>query len=193
MTRTVDVYRPAYGSLDIVCPRRFVFWGTSNGTPLNDPTGNRRFVAIDLKSKSKSDPIPLDQIKQYRAAIWARAFHEYNQGTSYEMDADMQERVNNANNLFTIGDSWKDRLEQRLTKDYRHTCLSIDDAFTVLEIPPAQQNATSQKRIREILEGLGYQYAKVTLPNGSRVSRFTSKLGIKQRPLNVSTCLSWSS
>lgn len=87
LTRTVDTYRPAYGACNVRRKRAFVFWGTSNNVPLNDPTGNRRFVAIGLRSKSKANPIPLAQIEAYRVAIWARAFEEFYTGSSYELNA----------------------------------------------------------------------------------------------------------
>lgn len=189
LTQTTDVYRPPYGQSEIVCPRRFVFWATSNGSPLIDPTGNRRFVSIDLRSKTKQNRIPLAQIQQYRAAIWARAFYEYHQGTCYELNASEQAIVNNQNDLFTVGDSWVDRLTSKLSKDSAHTCLTIDEAFTILEIPAAQQTATLQKRLREVLVKLDYQAAKVTLPSGQRATRFTRSKGRVQKPINVAICM----
>jgi predicted P-loop ATPase len=188
LTRCVDVYRPPYGTSNITKPRSFVFWGTSNSVPLNDPTGSRRFVAIDLRSLTKANPIPLAQIAQYRAAIWARAFEEYHSASSYELNDSEQTLVNAQNDLFTATDAWGDRLTRKLELDPRHTCLSLDDAFTILEIPPAQQTAANQKRLRETLESLGYQSAKVTLPDGRRLTRLTRQQGQKQVPVNVTNC-----
>lgn len=189
LTRTVDVFRPPYGTSNVKRPRNFVFWGNSNSVPLNDPSGNRRFVAIDLRSKTKADPIPLAQIEQYRDAIWARAFQEYYAGTSYELNDSEQTLVNSQNSLFTVTDAWGERLTRKLALDPKHTCLSVDDAFTILEIPPAQQTPANQKRLREVLESLGYQSAKVTLPDGQRVTRMTRMKGQKQVPVNVSVCM----
>ncbi len=189
LTRTTDTYRPAYGASNVTRPRAFVFWGTSNSVPLNDPSGNRRFVAIDLRSKSKANPIPLAQIQQYRAAIWARAFKEYYAGTSYELNDSEQTLVNSQNSLFTVTDAWGERLTRKLALDSKHTCLSVEDAFTILEIPAAQQTAANQKRLREVLESLGYQSAKVSLPDGRRVNRMTRIKGKKQIPVNVSVCM----
>ena len=189
LTRTVDVYRPPYGTSNVKRPRSFVFWGTSNSVPLNDPSGSRRFVAIDLRSKSKANPIPLAQIQQYREAIWSRAFQEYYAGTSYELNDNEQTLVNSQNSLFTVNDVWGERLTRKLALHPNHTCLSVDDAFTILEIPPAQQTPANQKRLREVLESLGYQSAKVTLPDGQRVTRMTRVKGKKQVPVNVSVCM----
>jgi predicted P-loop ATPase len=113
LTRTVDVYRPHYGAGNVKRPRSFVFWGTSNSFPLNDPSGSRCFVVIDLRSKSKINPVPLQQIQQYRAVIWARAFQEYYAGTAYELSDQEQNAVNGVNALFAITDSWADRLTKK--------------------------------------------------------------------------------
>lgn len=189
LTRTVDTYRPSYGACNVKRKRAFVFWGTSNNVPLNDPTGNRRFVAIDLRSKSKANPIPLAQIEAYRVAIWARAFEEFYAGFSYELDDKEQSLVNSQNSLFTVTDSWGDRLTRKLAQHPQHTCMTVDDAFTILEIPAAQQTPANQKRLREVLESLGYQMAKVSLPDGRRVTRLTRMKGQKQVPVDVSRCI----
>jgi hypothetical protein len=189
LTRSTDVYRPPYGASEIECPRRFVFWASSNGNALNDPTGNRRFVSIDLSSKTKANPIPLAQIEKHRAAIWARAFYEYEQGFGYELDASEQANVNQQNELFTIGDSWVDQLARKLSLDPKHTCISVDEAFRILDIPSAQQSPNLQKRLREALASLDYQAAKVTMPNGQRLNRFTRSKGQKQIPVDVERCL----
>jgi predicted P-loop ATPase len=189
LTRTVDIYRPPYGVCNVKRARAFVFWGTSNSVPLNDPSGNRRFVAIDLRSKNKANPIPLAQIENYRAAIWSRAFQEYYAGTPYELNATEQDLVNTNNDLFTVADSWGERLSRKLDQDPLHTCLTVEDGFTILEIPAAQQTQPNQKRLREVLEKLGYHSAKVSLPNGIRVTRLTRKTGQKQVPVDVTRCV----
>jgi predicted P-loop ATPase len=189
MTRTVDIYRPPYGISNVKRERAFVFWGTSNSVPLNDPSGNRRFVAIDLRSKSKANPIPLNQIEQHRAAIWARAFKEYYAKTPYELNATEQSQVNANNGLFTVADSWGEKLSRKLSLHPSHTCLTVEEGFTILGILPGQQTQANQKRLREVLESLGYQSAKVTLPDGRRVNRLTRQIGQKQVPISVSHCL----
>jgi predicted P-loop ATPase len=189
MTRTVDIYRPPYGVSNVKRERAFVFWGTSNSVPLNDPSGNRRFVAIDLRSKSKANPIPLNQIEQHRAAIWARAFKEYYAKTPYELNATEQSQVNANNGLFTVADSWGEKLSRKLSLHPSHTCLTVEEGFTILGILPGQQTQANQKRLREVLESLGYQSAKVTLPDGRRVNRLTRQIGQKQVPISVSHCL----
>lgn len=67
--------------------------------------------------------------------------------------------------------------------------MTVDDAFTILEIPAAQQTPANQKRLREVLESLDYQMAKVSLPDGRRVSRLTRLKGQKQVQVDVGRCM----
>jgi hypothetical protein len=188
LTRERDTYRRPYAHGDTEYSRRFVFWGTSNSVPLNDPTGNRRFVAIDLLSKTPSNPIPIEQIRTHRAAIWGRAYQEWQKGTSFHLTPAEQTLVNGANSVHTSTDTWVDRLAEALIKDPSHTCLSVSDGFKLLEIAPVNQHAQNTKRMHEVLRSLGYRSAKVTLPGGSRATRYTKATGMKQVPLNTSRC-----
>jgi hypothetical protein len=67
----------------------------------------------------------------------------------------------------------------------------VDDAFQIIGIPSAQQTSANQKRMREVLESMGYQSAKVSLPDGRRVTRLTRQIGKKQIPVDVTRCISF--
>lgn len=118
-----------------------------------------------------------------------RAFEEFYTGSSYELNATEQNLVNSQNALFTVTDSWEYRLSRKLAQHPQHTCMTVDDAFTILEIPAAQQTPANQKRLREVLESLDYQMAKVSLPDGRRVSRLTRLKGQKQVQVDVGRCM----
>jgi predicted P-loop ATPase len=75
LSTTVDRYRPPYGRLDIEQPRRCVFYASTNRLDmLQDETGNRRFVPVEVMSK-----IPIEQVILDRAQLFAEALHLYNQ------------------------------------------------------------------------------------------------------------------
>lgn len=77
LSQEIDRYRAAYGRNVQDCPRRCVFFGTSNnGEYLRDMTGNRRFWPVDtgITKPEKSVFADLDiEIDQ----IWAEALHRY--------------------------------------------------------------------------------------------------------------------
>lgn len=76
-----DSFRPAYGRVVETYKRQCVFFGTTNNKDfLRDPTGNRRFMPIDVRpefiTKSVIDDLTDKEIDQ----IWAEAYQLYLSG-----------------------------------------------------------------------------------------------------------------
>lgn len=84
LSTTVDRYRPSYGRLEIEWARRCVFYASTNHVDmLQDETGNRRFVPVEVRSK-----IPIEQVVADRDQLFAEALHLYNtqQGATWLSD-----------------------------------------------------------------------------------------------------------
>ena len=79
LSRTIDVYRPAYGRTVEKHPRQCVFFGTANSENgyLSDLTGNRRFLNVICKKDSEKHPWDLtdDDIRQIWAEVKFRVSH----------------------------------------------------------------------------------------------------------------------
>lgn len=78
ISKREDMFRPAYGRTVETYKRQCVFFGTTNNKDfLRDPTGNRRFMPIDIRpeyaTKSVNDDLTQDEINQ----IWAEAYQLY--------------------------------------------------------------------------------------------------------------------
>lgn len=78
ISKREDTFRPAYGRTVETYKRQCVFFGTTNNKDfLRDPTGNRRFMPIDVRpeyvTKSVIDDLTQDEINQ----IWAEAYQLY--------------------------------------------------------------------------------------------------------------------
>ncbi len=72
-----DRFRPAYGRTPETYLRQNVFIGTSNTKDfLKDPTGNRRFLPIDVRHEHITR-IVFDDLADERDQIWAEAFELY--------------------------------------------------------------------------------------------------------------------
>ena len=68
ISRTIDRFRPPYGSRIIESPRSCVFWGTTNADGyLKDETGGRRFLPIKIGN------IEVERLEQDRDQLWAEA------------------------------------------------------------------------------------------------------------------------
>ncbi|MDR1465421.1 MAG: virulence-associated E family protein [Oscillospiraceae bacterium] len=90
MSRSDDMYRAAYGVNVESHPRQCVIYGTTNETEgfLRDPTGNRNFWIVYLKSIKPRGPWELtqDDIDQ----IWAEAKYYYEQGENLLLSPELE-------------------------------------------------------------------------------------------------------
>lgn len=81
ITKCEDSFRPAYGRTIETYKRQCVFFGTTNSKDfLRDPTGNRRFLPIDVRpeyvTKNVAEELTSEEVDQ----IWAEAYMLYNEG-----------------------------------------------------------------------------------------------------------------
>lgn len=80
LSQQEDIYRAAYGRHTQWCPRRCIFFGTSNNQEyLRDKTGNRRFWPMDIlvTAPTKNVYTELDgEVDQ----LWAEAFFRWQMG-----------------------------------------------------------------------------------------------------------------
>lgn len=80
LSQTIDRYRAAYGRNVQDCPRRCVFFGTSNkGEFLRDKTGNRRFWPIDLLQVSPVKNV-FTELDDEVDQLWAEAVMRWQLG-----------------------------------------------------------------------------------------------------------------
>lgn len=80
LSQEADDYRAAYGRVVEHRPRRCVFWGTSNDFEyLSDPTGNRRFLPVDVLVRKPAKSI-WDDLDREKQQIWAEAYARWQLG-----------------------------------------------------------------------------------------------------------------
>ena len=80
ITKCEDSFRPAYGRTIETYKRQCVFFGTTNSKDfLRDPTGNRRFLPIDVRPEYVTKNVAYDLTDEEVDQIWAEAYIMYNQ------------------------------------------------------------------------------------------------------------------
>ena len=73
-----DSFRPAYGRVVETYKRQCVFFGTTNSKDfLKDPTGNRRFMPVDVHKERATKSVIDDLTPEEIAQIWAEAYQLY--------------------------------------------------------------------------------------------------------------------
>jgi len=154
LTERVDSFRKPYGRGVVKTDRRFVFWGTANGPPLRDLSGNSRFLCIGLPDQM----LPLDWAIANRKALWAMAVKQYRKGFDWVMVSEEERGERIAANLnFEQIDPWAELIAAAL----RHSGSSfvpISTLYEKLEVPPERQNNVNARRIRELAAREQWEY-----------------------------------
>lgn len=88
ISKQEDSFRPAYGRTVETYKRQCVFFGTTNSRDfLRDPTGNRRFMPIDVKPDHVKKSVAEDLTDEEVAQIWAEAYNMYCEGETLYLDS----------------------------------------------------------------------------------------------------------
>jgi predicted P-loop ATPase len=167
LTRQVDIDRRKYGRSPEAIPRRSVFWGTSNGAPLRDLSGSRRFVCIALPNR----PLPLEAIASLRPAIWARALEQYRAGMPWHSTREEAGAIREQNADHQQLDPWAELLVEFLESRKAAAPFKAADLLTFLEVPKERQTPAIATRLRQVMEAIGWEQRRPQI-NGRRVQGF---------------------
>ena len=184
ISRRRERFRPPYGRTEINARRPSILVGTTNSDQfLNDPSGSRRFWAIELTENKKVD---IDYIRKERDQIWAQAVEQFLAGGDYLwwLDDDEQIASDSANEKFKKRDPWDEYIETYLSKDPTiensqgaHTHgFRIQSIFEdALDMKASHVNPYEVSRVKRILERKGYEETRERLTateDGKKVKRY---------------------
>ncbi len=137
LSEQIDNYRAPYGRHQLVRPRRYVFFGTTNHADyLSDPTGNRRFLPVPV---SVCRP---EAMRQDRAQIWAEALAAYRNGAQWWVDASPEVRAIQDSRVET------DAIESQVLECAEHYGeVTYEQLYGYLGVPTDRQQAGRLSRI----------------------------------------------
>lgn len=167
LTERVDTYRAPYARTDQSHPRRCVFIGTANHSPLRDSTGSTRFAVI----QTGSQPLPVDWVKEHRAAIWARALAEYRAGTPWSHTKEERDAIAERNADHTSHDPWREEIEEKIghRAQLPETLpIKAAEAYSWLGLELSKQTNQTAERLDRIFSSLGWQKARRRRPGGEK-------------------------
>jgi predicted P-loop ATPase len=149
ITRTIDRFRPPYGSRLVESPRSCVFWGTTNSDSyLKDETGGRRFWPV------KSGKINIVLLREIRDQLWAEAVVLYEAGESWWItekqtlaDAERHQRDR------YIGDPWDEIISSYMDL---HSEVTIEEVLRLaLHLEVGRCGHSEALRVSRCLKMLG--------------------------------------
>ena len=154
ISETSDVFRLPYDKATERWPRRFLFWGTSNGAALRDVTGSSRYVCIAVDQK-----LPLERVQANRDAIWRRAVLQYEAHENWnDCDQDARDAINERNDNYSEEDPWQavvfETLERR--RKMQDLPVTMNDLLNALEIPPERRSNQASSRVQRLTTALGW-------------------------------------
>ncbi len=142
ITKREDSFRPAYGRVVETYKRQCVFFGTTNSCDfLRDPTGNRRFMPVDVRmdfvKKSVKDDLTESEVDQ----IWAEAYQLYLAGEPLFLSEEEGTIARIEQHKHSETDERKGIIEEYLNKDFPDNWDDMDlyERRTWLEDPIAKK------------------------------------------------------
>jgi len=155
VTSTHDNFRPPYGRVVVKLPRQTVFVATTNDdTPLDDPTGSRRFWPVVAPG-----PLDANWLRANREQLWAEAVVAYEAGEPWHLaDAEEHDRRMHAVS-FTRMDAWTAHIEAWVAANVAPFTIR-DVLIGAVGIPAHQHDRSHQVRVGQVLRQLGYDKRK---------------------------------
>lgn len=147
ITKREDTYRPAYGRVLETYKRQCVFFGTTNNSDfLRDPTGNRRFMPIDVRPEFITKSVANDLTDYEIDQIWAEAYQMYLAGEPLYLVGDEDIIAKDEQRRHAENDERKGIVEAYLNKKFPDNWDSMDlyERRNWLDDPLAK-NGTTQK------------------------------------------------
>ena len=147
MSKQEDTFRPAYARESETYQRQCIFVATTNRNDfLKDPTGNRRFLPIDLRPNLATRNIwkELDQIEIDQ--LWAEALEMFNCGEPLFMSEEANEIAKKEQNRHSEVDERKGLIESYLNRLLPEDWATMDEMDRRMYIDdPLSKNGTVER------------------------------------------------
>lgn len=127
ISKREDQFRPAYGRIVETYKRQCVFFGTTNRDDfLRDPTGNRRFLPIDVRPEFVTKSV-IDDLTQYEVdQIWAEAYELYMAGEPLYLSKNEEAIATIEQHKHSEVDERRGIIEEFLNQKYPHNWDDMD-------------------------------------------------------------------
>lgn len=147
-----DTYRPPYARENVTVPRTCFFVGTTNKKDiLQDPTGNRRYWVLDVRTNR----IDYLKLEQERNLLWAAAVKLYHEGAQWDLTEAEKLLSTSYNKEYDSQDVWTDLISNYMSIRQKATTLEV--MTEALHIEAGQCDNQKQRRVVSILQRLGYE------------------------------------
>ena len=133
MAQEIDRFRAAYGRHVQDCPRRCIFFGTTNNSEfLRDFTGNRRFWPIDTGEHEPTKSV-FNDLDNEVDQLWAEAVYRYRAGETLTLPKELDEFAQTVQEEHRIVSAYegivRDYLERKVPSNWSRMTLAERQVF----------------------------------------------------------------
>lgn len=196
ISKTEDTYRKAYARNTTISKRQCIFIGTTNNHEfLDDPTGNRRFWAIDTDATMRTKFVWRDLTESEVHQVWAEALELYRSGENImELPPEVAETATELQAKHSVEDSYKGIVEAILAKPIpsnwaqlslleRQQYYSATDEYRDESGEPTELIPRTKVCAIEIwCEGLGRDKSALDYTTSRRINNALELLGWERMP-----------
>lgn len=119
ISKCEDSFRPAYGRVVETYKRQCVFFGTTNSRDfLRDPTGNRRFMPVDVDLSRATKSVANDLTDEEIDQIWAEACELYRNGEALYLSIEEESLARHEQRRHAEVDERRGVIESYLDAEY---------------------------------------------------------------------------
>lgn len=159
VTAQSDRFRPPYGRAQENFPRQTIFTGTTNSDEfLKDPTGNRRFLPIEVRK------IDLAAIKRDRDQLWAETVIRYQAGETWH-EIPWAEAESEREAVFEA-DAWEEKIGPWLSTKFPQETTISEILEDCLGLPLDRHGRSEQTRVGNILRRWNWRARQVRSGEG---------------------------
>lgn len=127
ISKREDSFRPAYGRVVETYRRQCVFFGTTNDKDfLRDPTGNRRFMPVDVRKDFVKKDVTVDLTSDEIDQVWAEACVLYKNGETLYLNGEEEKLAKIEQHKHSEVDSRRGIIEGYLNNLYPTNWDSMD-------------------------------------------------------------------
>ena len=164
----VDTFRPPYARTSERHKRRWVGIGTGNdegqGVLPDDPTGNRRYVAIPVKTPGGTQEERATHVREYmkanRTQLWAEALSRHRKGEKSYLGGQYEAMRDTQNTAFTRSNQPMEDIAAVLTEKYADSTTGVSLAELMIEAGLANDVADAQDKVKSAGRKLASQLGK---------------------------------
>lgn len=201
LSKTEDIFRPAYGRYTVRFKRQCVFWGTTNDRFfLRDQTGDRRTWPVAC-----GEVMPIKSVFTELAAdrdqIWAEAYALYKDGWPLTLPYDIEKLANARQDAFSEEDPQRDMiaefLDRRIPSNWAD--LMLGDRLSWLEgqtdfVRGASEDLVSRDRVTALevwCECFGRRESDFGRPEAARINEILARMpgwAWSDKQMTLDTC-----